>query len=90
MTNLECGARFEVIAELHQRQLGRLPNLVAEVPIALNAEHIQIDITSLRRVRAQAEAHRVRAAFRNTVRVVRLLSGLSQFQFAAIFYSTRP
>ena len=41
---------------------GRVPQLVAEVSVSLDAQHVQVDVASLGRVGAQGEAERVRAA----------------------------
>lgn len=61
--------------KVQQRKFRRVPQLIAEEPIALHAINIQINIASLRVVRAQRKSHRVRTALGNAIREVTLLAG---------------
>ena len=58
--------RLEAL-HVHQTELHRVPQLVAEVAVANHALDVQIDVDALDRVRQQAEAQRVRAAHGNAL-----------------------
>lgn len=71
---LDC-LEFLVTHKVQQCEFGRIPQLIAEEPIAQHSINIQIDIATLRVVRTQRKTHRIRTALRDTVREVTFLAG---------------
>ena len=45
-TDLGRGLRHELLVKLEHRELGRIEDLIAELPIALDTQDLQVDITS--------------------------------------------
>lgn len=62
------GWRAVVLSEsVQQREPRGVPHLVAEVPVALHTQHVQIDVAALRGVGAESESESVSAAFGNAL-----------------------
>lgn len=61
--------------QLHSSELEALPDFVAEIAIAIDAQHVQVDVATLLGVGEQGETQRVRTAFGNTAGEVLRLTG---------------
>ena len=55
----------DIAREVHHAELGGVPQLIAEVAVALHAQHIEINVAALARVGRQREAERVGATLWN-------------------------
>jgi hypothetical protein len=72
-THLSSGFWNKAFFKLEHCKLGSIPEFVAELSVSFNAQYLEVDISSTRRIRAQSESQRISATLWDTLREILLL-----------------